>query len=111
MRLRRDDPVFRAQGGNGFDGAVLMQSILVLRFFGANGQGDRLLLINLGVDSACDPAPQPLLAPPENSQWKILWSSERPAYGGRGTAELQTNGPWRIQGYAATLLTSQHEQV
>ena len=111
VRLRRDDPVFRAQGGNGFDGAVLMQSILVLRFFGANGQGDRLLLINLGVDSACDPAPQPLLAPPENSQWKILWSSERPAYGGRGTAELQTNGPWRIQGYAATLLTSQHEQV
>jgi len=86
---------------------VLMQSILVLRFFGAHVQGDRLLLINLGVDSVCDPAPQPLLAPPENSEWKILWSSERPAYGGRGTPELQANDPWRIQGYAATLLTSE----
>ena len=84
-----------------------MQSILVLRFFGAEGQGDRLLMINLGVDSACDPAPQPLLAPPENCNWKILWSSGRPAYGGRGTPELQTNDSWRIQGYAATLLTSE----
>ena len=63
--------------------------------------------INLGVDSACDPAPQPLLAPPENCNWKILWSSERPAYGGRGTPELQTNDSWCIQGYAATLLTSE----
>ena len=107
LRLRREDPVFRAQGAHGFDGAVLMQSILVLRFFGAEGQGDRLLMINLGVDSACDPAPQPLLAPPENCNWKILWSSERPAYGGRGTPELQTNDSWRIQGYAATLLTSE----
>jgi len=86
---------------------VLSPSILVLRFFGMEEEGDRLLLINLGVDSACDPAPQPLLAPPENSEWKILWSSERLAYGGRGTPELQANNPWRIQGHAATLLTSE----
>ncbi len=107
LRLRREDPVFRAQGAYGFDGAVLLQSILVLRFFGADGQGDRLLLLNLGVDSACDPSPQPLLAPPENSHWRILWSSERPVYGGRGAPELQTNDSWRIQGYAATLLISE----
>lgn len=107
LRLRREDAVFRAQRAHGFDGAVLSASILVLRFFGMEEEGDRLLLINLGVDSACDPAPQPLLAPPENSEWKILWSSERLAYGGRGTPELQANNPWRIQGHAATLLTSE----
>jgi len=107
LGMRREDPVFRAQGAHGFDGAVLLQSILALRFFGADASGERLLLLNLGVDSACDPAPQPLLAPPENSQWRILWSSERPVYGGRGVPELRTNDPWRIQGYAATLLTSQ----
>ena len=107
LRLRREDAVFRAQRVHGFDGAALSPSILVLRFFGIEEQGDRLLLINLGVDSACDPAPQPLLAPPENSQWKILWSSECLAYGGRGTPELLANAPSRIQGPAATLLTSQ----
>ena len=34
LRLRREDPVFRAQGGGGVDGAVLGPEAFVLRFFG-----------------------------------------------------------------------------
>ena len=36
--------------------------------------------------------PEPLLAPPEDTLWDILWSSEDPRYGGSGTAPPETRG-------------------
>jgi maltooligosyltrehalose trehalohydrolase len=109
LRLRREDPVFHGQGTNGFDGAVLGEQVLLLRFFGSEDSGDRLLLINLGVDRTLDVAPEPLLAPPKEFAWHLLWSSERPAYGGRGSPEF-VQGVWRIPGYAALVLTSRPQQ-
>ncbi len=45
LRLRREDPVFRAQRRSGVDGAVLGPEAFVLRFFGERAEaGDRLLL-------------------------------------------------------------------
>lgn len=105
LRLRREDAVFHAQGVHGFDGAVLGERSFLLRFFGTEDSGERLLLINLGVDQPLDPAPEPLLAPPVNARWHILWSSERPLYGGCGTAALD-DGNWQLPGYAALVLTS-----
>ena len=74
------DPVFRAQRPRGVDGAVLGPEAFVLRFFGSrarrSGGADRLLLVNLGVDLALDPAPEPLLAPPADTLWRVLWSSD-----------------------------------
>ncbi len=55
LKLRHEDPVFRAQGAHGFDGAVLAQKIFILRFFGTEKEGDRLLVINLDVDYVYDP--------------------------------------------------------
>ncbi|MGE5620521.1 MAG: malto-oligosyltrehalose trehalohydrolase [Sphingomonadaceae bacterium] len=104
LRLRREDPVFRDQGAGGVDGAVLGPEAFVLRFFGADGD-DRLLLINFGRDLDLDPAPEPLLAPPEGADWGVLWSSEDPRYGGLGTVPPTTDGAWRIPGHAATVLT------
>jgi maltooligosyltrehalose trehalohydrolase len=90
------------------DGAVLGPEAFVLRFFGEpgtdNGSADRLLLVNLGVDLAFDPAPEPLLAPPVDSLWRTLWSSEHMAYGGPGVAPLETRYNWRIPGHAAVVL-------
>src|SRR6185436_11833233 len=77
LRLRRDDPVFGVQRSRGVDGAVLGPEAFVLRFFGGPA-GDRLLLVNLGRDLACVPAPEPLLAPPAAQRWDVLWSSEEP---------------------------------
>jgi maltooligosyltrehalose trehalohydrolase len=37
IKLRREDPVFRAQRYRGLDGAVLGPDAFVLRFFGENG--------------------------------------------------------------------------
>jgi maltooligosyltrehalose trehalohydrolase len=103
LRLRRDDPVFRAQRPRGVDGAVLGAHAFVLRFFAEDG-ADRLLIVNLGRDLHFNPAPEPLLAPPEGCKWSILWSSEDIAYGGCGTAPLDGDDNWRIPGEAAVAL-------
>jgi maltooligosyltrehalose trehalohydrolase len=103
LRLRCDDPVFRAQRLRGVDGAVLGTHAFVLRFFAEDG-ADRLLLVNLGRDLHFNPAPEPLLAPPEGCEWCILWSSEELAYGGCGTAALDAEDNWRIPGEAAVVM-------
>jgi maltooligosyltrehalose trehalohydrolase len=103
LRLRRQDPVLHSQRPGGVDGAVLGPEAFLLRFFAEDGQ-DRLLVVNLGRDLHVDPAPEPLLAPPENMWWKTLWSSEDPYYGGSGTPPLETEDNWHIPGGAAVLL-------
>jgi maltooligosyltrehalose trehalohydrolase len=104
LKLRREEPVFHSQRPLSFDGAVLDEQAFVLRFFGATHAEDRLLIVNLGRDLRLDPAPEPLLAPPEDRLWDILWSSEHPTYGGCGTAPLDTEENWRIPGEAAVVL-------
>ncbi|MFH0823398.1 MAG: malto-oligosyltrehalose trehalohydrolase [Pseudomonadota bacterium] len=102
--LRREDPVFSAPRYRGMDGAVLGPEAFVLRFFGDNGD-DRLVVVNFGLDRHLDPAPEPLLAPPEAMQWEIVWSSEDPRYGGSGTPPVDTPDNWRIPGRAAVVLS------
>jgi maltooligosyltrehalose trehalohydrolase len=106
LRLRRDDPAFRARDSRWVDGAVLGPQAFVLRYFeGApGGTRDRLLLVNLGRDLHLDAAPEPLLAPPEGCGWGVLWSSESPEYGGDGTAAPEASDGWRIMGEAAVVL-------
>ncbi len=103
LRLRRQDPLFRRQQPRGLDGAVLGPAAFVLRFFGDAGD-DRLLLVNLGRDLHLVPAPEPLLAPPEEKSWTVLWSSEDPRYGGSGTAPPETDDGWRLRGESAVVL-------
>jgi maltooligosyltrehalose trehalohydrolase len=81
----------------------LGRDAFLLRFFGENGD-DRLLLVNFGLDLHLDPAPEPLLAPPESMRWKIIWSSESPNYGGSGTSPVDTLDNWRLRGHAAVVL-------
>jgi maltooligosyltrehalose trehalohydrolase len=103
LRLRRNDPVFRTARIHGLDGAVLGREAFVLRYFGGP-DGDRLLMVNFGRDLLLDPAPEPLLAPPEGKRWKTLWSSEDPRYGGQGTPPPETEENWRLPGQAAVVL-------
>ncbi|HUB78746.1 MAG TPA: malto-oligosyltrehalose trehalohydrolase [Bryobacteraceae bacterium] len=103
IRLRRQDAVFCTQGRNGLDGAVLADEAFVLRFFGEDCE-DRLLIVNLGRDLLLDPAPEPLLAPPDGRQWNLLWSSEDIRYGGTGSYSPDTEENWRIPGHAAVVV-------
>ena len=105
IHLRREDSVLRAPKRGTYDGAVLGAEAFVLRFFGG-GEGDRLLIVNLGRDLHLDPAPEPLLAPPEEMRWHTQWSSEDPRYGGQGTPPLDSEENWRLPGHAAVLLVS-----
>lgn len=104
IRLRREDKALVAAYDSGrVDGAVLDGESFLLRFFGEEGD-DRLLLVNFGIYLNLNPAPEPLLAPPGDKRWCILWSSEDPRYGGTGTAPLDTRENWLIPGHAAVLL-------
>jgi maltooligosyltrehalose trehalohydrolase len=78
----------------------------VLRYFGVGDGGDRLLVVNLGGELTLDPAPEPLLAPPEESRWEMIWSSEDPKYGGLGAPPPDTAEGWRLPGPGAVVLAS-----
>jgi maltooligosyltrehalose trehalohydrolase len=113
LRLRREDAVFAELPGGAFDGAVLSDRAFVLRWFAADARvapnsgsdaGDRLLLVNFGPDLRLDSLPEPLLAPPAGTAWDLRWSSEDPAYGGAGTAAIETDEQWRLPGQSAILL-------
>jgi maltooligosyltrehalose trehalohydrolase len=103
LKLRRDDAVFARPRPRGLDGAVLGASAFVIRYFADDGD-DRLLLVNFGRDLFIDPAPEPLLAPPEDKGWQVCWSSEDPRYGGSGTVPPETEAGWRVSGEAAIVL-------
>jgi maltooligosyltrehalose trehalohydrolase len=103
LRLRREDPAFRAQKPGAVDGAVLGPEAFVLRYF-MGGTADRLLLVNMGVDLHYNPAPEPLLAPPEGMRWKKLWSTEQPQYHGSGYPAVETDDNWIIPGHSAAVL-------
>ena len=101
--LRREDAVFSRPVAGAVDGAVLSTQAFVLRFFGRDGD-DRLLLVNLGRDLVMERAPEPLLAPPGDRRWDLLWSSEDPRYDGVGTPDVETPEAWRVPGFAAVVL-------
>src|SRR5207245_10796171 len=83
LALGRQDAVIGGRQRRAVDGAVLGPEALALRFF---GDGDRLLVVNLGRDLELTPAPEPLLAPPAEGGWHMIWSSEDARYGGGGAA-------------------------
>jgi len=103
IQLRRREVAFQRQECGAVDGAVLSADAFVLRYF-VEGADDRLLVVNFGNDLHLNPAPEPLLAPPEGQEWMVLWSSEDPRYGGDGTLELDTADNWHIPGQAAVVL-------
>src|SRR5207249_3824305 len=80
------DPALRVRRQGEVDGAVLGPHAFVLRWFSQ----PRLLVVNLGLDLELAAAPEPLLAPPEGTRWRVLWSSEDPRYGGGGVLPPET---------------------
>ena len=68
---------------------------------------DRLFVVNLGPTLPLYPMPEPLLAPPAGSGWKLLWHSEDPRYGGNGMIEPEGEHSWRLPAHALAVLTPQ----
>ena len=103
--LRRSDAVIATPAVH-LDGAVLSTEALVLRYFGGTA-GDRLLVLNLGCDLDLSPAPEPLLAPPADRQWRAVWSSEGVRYGGRGTPPFESAAEWHVSGESLVVFASE----
>jgi maltooligosyltrehalose trehalohydrolase len=100
LKLRREDAVLARAGCYRPEGAVLGPGAFLLRYLDAE-RGDRLLLVNLDCDLDFAPAREPLIAPPYGQRWRLVWSSESPAYGGQGTPPLDRDGPWLVPGGCA----------
>jgi maltooligosyltrehalose trehalohydrolase len=94
--------VISQQDRDSIDGAVLSEHAFVLRWFGGD-DGDRLLLVNFGSELELRPMPEPLLAPPRDAQWTLLWSSADPKYGGPGRVDPLGRIPWRLPAESASL--------
>ncbi len=105
LRLRREDPVLARQDRRSIDGAVLAPQALVLRWL-TESDDDRLLIVNLGPDLTCVPAPEPLLAPVSEGRWNLLWSSDRPRYGGPGVRHPLSESGWHIPGGSAVFFAA-----
>jgi maltooligosyltrehalose trehalohydrolase len=103
LKLRREDPVFRLQGSGGIDGAILSNDAFVLRHFG-EADTDRVLIINLGSDLHLSRVPEPLLAPPTDRHWQLLWSTQSPRYGAGGTPPVDTDDGIHVPGESALVL-------
>jgi maltooligosyltrehalose trehalohydrolase len=106
LKLRREEAVFRrVQRRGDIDGAVLGPSAFVLRYFGREHENDHLVIVNFARDLRLDPAPEPLLAPPLDRRWRMVFTSEDPRYGGSGTAPLDTEDEgWLLPGRTTVVL-------
>lgn len=104
LKLRREDPIFRAQRSDWIHGAVLGPEAFVLRFFGEE-HGDRLILVNLGRDLRLTPVPEPLLAPPKTGRWEMVWSSDDPKYGGIARPPVKYKNIWNIPGHCTVVMS------
>jgi maltooligosyltrehalose trehalohydrolase len=103
LALRRTTPCFTDQRLGVLRGAVIDTDALCLRWCNDDPSDDRLLIVNLGKTLRRDVIPEPLLAPPLHSGWRIEWSSESPIYGGRGTPEPFTRRRFAVPARSAVL--------
>jgi maltooligosyltrehalose trehalohydrolase len=110
IALRRSDPAFTDTTRFEVDGTVLTPHAFALRF-SAIDRGphhdpfaDRLLVVNLGIDTLLDVLPDPLLSPHPGRTWRTIWSSEDLAYGGAGAPDLVQPDGWRLPPECALVL-------
>ena len=107
IALRRSDQAFRVQANGAVDGAVLAAEAFLLRFVTATPEDERLLIVNFGRDLVAGSFPEPLIAPPDDCQWVLRWSSEHPDYGGCGTPDIVTADGWRIPAHSAVVMRAE----
>jgi maltooligosyltrehalose trehalohydrolase len=100
IKLRREDSRLRLQSEGGVDGAVLRSQSFLLRYLSREND-DRLLVVNLGSREELSPVPEPLLAPPSDCDWEILWTSESHRYDGPGAVDIETDEKWVLPAESA----------
>jgi maltooligosyltrehalose trehalohydrolase len=105
IHLRRTDRVLADVGtaAVGIESSAPHHSVVVIRYLAASSH--RLVIVNLADDHE-SPMNEPLFAPP-GGDWRMVWSSEDPAYDGSGATPLVPDGRWLLQARSATLLAAE----
>jgi maltooligosyltrehalose trehalohydrolase len=86
------------------DGSVLSDDSFCYRFLSPSGDADLLAIMNLGEDQEIFPS-DPLLAPPTDRRWSVVWTSEDVAWGGSGGAPPEdAEGHWSLTAESLVLL-------
>jgi maltooligosyltrehalose trehalohydrolase len=101
IRLRKGDAVFSQQNRSRVEGSVIGPEACLVGWVGKE-YDDRLALFNLGRDIDWQVVAEPMLAPPTGREWRLLWSSEEPFYGGLGTPSFDGK-TWRVPGHSAVV--------
>jgi maltooligosyltrehalose trehalohydrolase len=101
IRLRKTDDVFARQEKSMIEGAVLGPEAFLLRWFD-EADDDRLAIFNLGRAIDYYPLSEPLLAPPADRRWDVLWTTEDPRYGGLGMPPFHPHD-WQISAHSAVV--------
>ena len=109
LRLRRDHVAFASQPSVKdacLDGSCLSNTALVLRYLTDWTEDERLLIVNFGRDVEVNSFADPLLAPPEEAQWELAWSSEDFAYGGGGIRPFDLQRRWTLPADSALVFSA-----
>ena len=109
IKLRHDDSRLRQESKGGIDGAELRSESLALRYFDEIND-DRLLIVNFGGREELTPVPEPLLAPPADCTWEILWTSDSRRYGGPGAVDIDTDEKWVLPAESALVFRPQRRK-
>jgi maltooligosyltrehalose trehalohydrolase len=110
LKLRREHAAFRQQRRFGLDGAVLAPRAFLLRYFTDEVSDARVVIVNLGPDLKVASFAEPLMAPPSERDWIVVWSSEDPRYGGVGTPPMGI-GNWCIPAESTIVLAPDAKRV
>jgi maltooligosyltrehalose trehalohydrolase len=102
LALRREDGTL-GQRAAAIDGIPLGERTLLLRFFGNHQGDDRLMVVNLAPDMNLGALSDPLVAPPLEQQWSVLWCSEHLRYGGHGIPASTPPTSLMATGHATTI--------
>ena len=108
LHLRKEDPAFTATWSDAVDAAVLDDRSFVVRCYGDDPSGDRLILVNLGPTYHRAVIAEPLLAAPAGTGWKLCWSSEDVRYGGHGTPPPFTHERLALPGRSTIVCKPDH---
>jgi maltooligosyltrehalose trehalohydrolase len=103
LKLRREDPVFRRQTADRLDTAILSPDCLAIRYFD-DAKQDRLVIVNFGQKLNYSPIVAPLLAPPADCQWELMWNSNLQKYDGPGTATAESDVGWSVESESTVVL-------
>jgi maltooligosyltrehalose trehalohydrolase len=111
LALRAGDPALSGAGRVAVELAPITDRAFVIRYFARDDRDDRLVVVNLGPDASLVSCSEPLVAPPFQTRWWNVWSSEDPAWGGRGSRRFESESGLGLTASTTLLLAPEPDPV